>query len=261
MQSIPQWAAVALLLVVALAALVTLFAWRWAVRRPREGARAGVPMQEREGTDRPKVFAAIGASDVVGMGANDPERNNWATVLHSYMPTGTRLVRLARPGITLREANASEVFQAVKAKPDLVTLWNCVNDLAKRVPLGDYTRELEIALSRLTRETEARIVVLNVPDLSRLLPETIGEVQRTMVRGGIVQWNGAIAKTVARYGTRVRLLDLFAVSDEMMSQRDYVAADGFHLSTAGHKALAELVWEELRTGNVVTWIKDVSRDG
>ena len=207
-------------------------------------------MREREGVERPMVFVAIGASDVVGMGADDPERDNWATVLHSCMPPGTRLVRLARPGITLREANASEVFQAVRARPDLITLWNCVNDLTKRIPLGDYTRELEITLSRLTRETEARIVVLNVPDLSRLLPASISDVQRTMVRGGIVQWNAAIAKTVARYGSRVRLLDLFAVSEEMMSQRDYVAVDGFHLSTTGHKALADLVWEEIGTGNV-----------
>jgi lysophospholipase L1-like esterase len=253
MQSIPQWAAVALLLVVALATLITLFAWGWAVRRPREAARVGVTEQERAGmeTKVPMVFVAIGASDVVGMGADDPERDNWATVLHSYMPTGTRLVRLARPGITLREANASEVFQAVRARPNLITLWNCVNDLTKRIPLGDYTRELEIALSRLTRETEARIVVLNVPDLSRLLPATLGEAQRTLVRGGIVQWNGAIAKATARYGSRVRVLDLFAKSEEMMSQRDNVATDGFHLSTAGHRALAELVWEEIRTANVM----------
>jgi len=203
--------------------------------------------ENASGGDRSVVFAAIGASDVVGIGADDPERENWATILHTFMPEGTRLVRLARPGITLREANASEVFQAVKAQPDLVVLWNCVNDLSCRVPLGDYTRELEIALGRLIRETDARVVVLNVPDLSRLLPQGIGESQRALVRGGIEQWNRAITHRVARYGPRVTLLDLYAVSEEMMSQRDYIAADGIHLSTRGHRALAEMVWDHVRS--------------
>jgi lysophospholipase L1-like esterase len=78
-----------------------------------------------------------------------------------------------------------------------------------------------------------------------LLPQGIDDKQRALVRGGISHWNHLIADRVKPYGQRVTLVDLFAVSEQMMSQRSNVAPDGFHLSTAGHKALAELVWDHV----------------
>ena len=196
--------------------------------------------------DTEPLYVAIGASDVVGVGAADPERDNWASVLHRLMPRGTKLLRLARSGITLREANAVEVPRAAKADPTLITVWNCVNDLVKSVPLDDYVRELDFALSRLVRDTRANILVLNVPDLSRLLPPELGVARLALVQGGIRQWNEAIATTVDRYGDRVSLLDLFPASGEMMERGDTVASDRFHMSAAGYQALAELVWQTIQ---------------
>ena len=248
MESLPYWAAALLLAVVALVVFLTIFVWRWAVRHPQRAAQGAVRVsgETEANIESAPLYVAIGASDVAGVGAGDPQRENWASVLHSFMPEDTRLLRLARPGITLREANAREIFEAVRAQPDQITLWCCVNDITNGVPLPDYTRELEIALTRLTRETHARVLVLNVPDMSRLLPPSASEAQRALIRGGIQQWNRAITTTIARYGSRVALLDLFNVSEETMSRQENIASDGIHLSAAGHRALALLAWEAIR---------------
>ncbi|MEO6457601.1 MAG: GDSL-type esterase/lipase family protein [Chloroflexia bacterium] len=221
--------------------ILTVVVWFWAVRRPvtSEVANPGTVTVE----PRPLVYAAIGASDVVGVGATDPSAESWVNALHSMMPEGTRFVRLGRGGITLREANIVEVPEAVAAQPDIVTLWNCVNDALRGVPLADYIKELRTALDMLTKGTDATVFVLNVPDISSMMAGNLDSRQEALIKGGIQQWNKAIAETAAEYGGRVRVVDLFVVSDEIAEHPEYISPDNFHPSTTGYRRLAELVWQ------------------
>ena len=223
--------------------VLTVAVWSWAVRRPMtsEAANAGMATLE----PRPLVYAAIGASDVEGVGATDPSAESWVNALHSMMPSGTRFVRLGRGGITLREANMVEVPGAVVARPDIVTLWNCVNDALRGVLLADYVKDLRTAMDMLTKGTDATVVVLNVPDISGLMPGNMDSQQAAMIRGGIQQWNKAIAETAAEYGGRVQVVDLFAASDEIAEHPEYISPDNFHPSTTGYRRLAELVWQTI----------------
>jgi len=227
---------------------VTVLAWAWAVRRPATIEQAGPEATPTE--PRPLTYAAIGASDVVGMGASDPGSQSWVNVLHAYMPEGTRFVRLGRNGITLREANEVEVPEAVEAQPDIVTLWNSVNDATQGVPLPAYREELEKALTKLTDETAAHVVVLNLPDITVLM-NGVPDEQRAPVRGGIAQWNKAIAEVAGRYGDRVTLVDLFPASEEVLDHPEYISPDNFHPSTVGYRRLADLVWEAIQREGLV----------
>ena len=227
---------------------LTVIAWAWAVRRPvpvEQAAPEATPTEERSLT-----YAAIGASDVVGMGASDPETQSWVSVLHAYMPEGTRFVRLGRGGITLREANQVEVPEAVEAQPDIITLWNSVNDAVQGVPLPAYREELEKALTKLTEETSARIVVLNLPDITVLM-DGVPEGQRAPVRGGIVQWNKAIDEIAGNYSDRVTVVDLYPASEEVLDHPEYISPDNFHPSTVGYQRLAELVWETIQRERLI----------
>lgn len=224
---------------------LTIFAWAWAVRRPipTDLAESGLAQSgSSQPTARPMVYAAIGASDVVGVGADDPEKESWTAILHSKMPSGTNYVRLGRGGITLTEANRLEVPQAIQAQPDLVTLWNSVNDATRGIPLEQYTKELKSALTRLTKETEAHIVVLNVPDLTVIMGPLLPS-QRGLIQGGIKQWNMGMAQTVAAFGDRVTLVDLFPISNEVLKHPEYLSSDNFHPSSSGYARLADLVWQ------------------
>ncbi len=237
----------ALVAFVGVMVFMTVFVWRWAVRRPAPVRGAPNMETQSEPTEaEPLTYAAIGASDVVGMGADDPSSQSWINVLHEMMPHGTRLVRLGRNGITLREALLVEVPRAVASRPEVITIWNCVNDIGQGVALNDYLRDLATALSMLTRDTDAEVFLLNVPDLSILLPMSADSPQRLLVQGGVRQWNEGIAQTAAKFRNRVLVVDIFPISSEVLDRPELLSSDGFHPSTHGYKRLAEVVWEEIR---------------
>lgn len=226
--------------------ILTIFAWRWAIRHPMT-----IDTTPNNPIDSPLVFAAVGASDVVGVGARDPETQSWANVVHRRMPPDTVLVRLGRSGITLREANSIEVPRAVQAQPDIVTVWNCVNDAVQQVPIDAYRRELNKALSALTKHTQANVLVMNMPDLSLVLDNMIPPSQRELIRGGIIQWNRAIEETTRPFGDRVRVLDLFDLTREVLQHPEYLSMDHFHPSTEGYRRIGELVWETIERAGLL----------
>jgi hypothetical protein len=202
------------LVVVAVAAVLSIVVWVWAVRRPAPastGQGAGIA------TDEPAtlVYAAVGAQIGLGLDNGDDVDKNWVDLLREKMPEGTRLVLLGRRGITLGELNQLEIPAAVKARPNIVTLWNALSDATKSVPMATHVKDLRRALTALTAGTDATILLLNLPDIS-LLARDGGDEHRLLVRGGVELWNRAIAETAARYGKRVRLVDLYPISEQLL---------------------------------------------
>lgn len=237
-QGIPSTLFAFFMILTVAAIVLSIFAWRWAVRQPMTHPNP-TPYNS------PLFYSAIGASDVVGVGATNPDTESWVNVVHGLMPPGTRFVRLGRSGITLREANQVEVPKAVAAKPDVITIWNCVNDAVRLMPVRAYTADLTRTLDALTGGTQARIFMLNLPDLSMLVQYSASPQQRELVRGGVMQWNRAIAETARRYGDRVCVIDLFDISHEVDTHPEYISGDNFHPSTAGYQRLGEYVFSAI----------------
>lgn len=278
------------LAVMGLVVLISAVAWAWAVRRPAAEAGTPVsqptPSVEAEadtpalqpppfvetqadapasqptpsaGAEAPVMpareprgitYAAIGASDVEGAGADDPATESWINVLHEKMPEGTKLVRLGRGGITLGEANRLEVPEAVQADPDIITMWNVVNDATHGITLTTYLNDLTAALDKLTGETRAQVVLLNMPDIT-ILMNGIPADQKDLIRGGVEQWNRAIAEAAARYDGRVHVVDLYPISEEVLNHPEYISGDNFHPSSTGYRRLAEVVWDEITNSGLL----------
>src|SRR5688572_29276871 len=97
--------------------------WAFAALRPADGAPA-----RRLAEARPLVYAAIGASDAVGYGLSNPRRDGWVQQLVEELPQPVRLVNVAVPGATLRQALAQQLPRVVEAQPHFVTVWLVVND-------------------------------------------------------------------------------------------------------------------------------------
>ncbi len=232
---------------------LTIFAWAWAVRRPvaADVPSPGASEAAATSTPKPLIYAAIGASDVVGVGAKNPESESWVNLLSRKMPAGTHFVRLGRSGITLSEANKVEVSQAVAARPDVITLWNCVNDALHGVQLPAYQAELKKALTTLTRGTSARIALLNMPDITALMQGHAGDAQQALIRGGIVRWNKGMADIAVQFGDRVVLVDIFPFSEEVLQHRDYISPDNFHPSSTGYARLADVVWQRMEQSGML----------
>ena len=200
-----------------------------------------VACSARAQAPRPLTYVAIGASDAVGVGARDPETEGWVPRFGSRLGPNVRVVNLGVSGSTLAQALDEQVEPAVDAQPDVVTVWLAVNDLNARVPLERYAADLDTLLTQL-EPTHARVLVGNVPDLGRVA--AYRGIDPAPLEAEVARWNGVIADTTARHGDT--LVDLYARWEQVADHPEYLSADGFHPSSEGYQALADVFGEALQ---------------
>jgi len=193
------------------------------------------------------TYVAIGASDAVGVGADDPASESWPAALDALLPRGSKLVNLGVPGITLARALDVEAPVALDALPRrrgtgraVVTVWLAVNDLRAGVSLRSYSASLHVLLHALHARADATVLVGNLPDLAAI-PSFAGHGLALAATVGA--WNGAIAAMVRRDGAT--LVDLYAGWRELAAHPEYVGADGLHPTAAGYRRLAQLFYQRL----------------
>lgn len=191
---------------------------------------------------RPMTYVAIGASDAVGIGASSPETEGWVPRLAAMLGPNVRVVNLGVSGSTLGQALDEQAGPALDAQPEVVTVWLAVNDLNARVPLDTYAAQLDTLLGQLDA-THARVLVGNVPDLSPLA--AYRGVDPAPLRAEVDRWNAVIADATARHGDT--LVDLYSHWQDVAQHPEYVAADGFHPSSDGYRALADVFAAALQT--------------
>ncbi|HET7038073.1 MAG TPA: SGNH/GDSL hydrolase family protein [Thermomicrobiaceae bacterium] len=215
-----------LIIILLAASLVAGSVFWWRERQPAAAARP--------------VYVALGASDTVGVGADQPALNAWVPLVAAGLPGNPALVNLGINGATVDDVLRQELPVALDAKPEWVTLWPGVNDIRHGVELSDFSRELNTVLDQL-RPTHAHVVLLTIPDL-RLLPAFAGfdAIELDQV---VHQWNAVIADAARRYG--VILVDLYADAPELARHPEYLSGDGFHPSSAGYRRIADLVLKEI----------------
>ncbi len=192
--------------------------------------------------DQPLVYAAIGASDTVGVGAPDPTKDGWVPQLFRRLPAGSKLVNLGISGARLADAVQKELPRAIEAKPDLATVWNVVNDLNANVDLAAYERDCDRLLGDLAKATPARVLVGNCPDLGRVPAYAKLGIPADALRAEVAKWNAVIARVVDRYPNRVYLVDLYARSTDVDFD-GLVSVDDFHPSAKGYGGLADVFWD------------------
>ena len=198
----------------------------------------------------PIRYAALGASDTVGVGSRAPTHENWTARIRAALPGDTLYERFARSGITLGEAVNVEVPRAIAFRPTLVTMWLSVNDALGHVPLPTYQKSLQATLERLTRETDAQVVLLNVPDLAALSPHASPRA-RAQLRERVGAWNAAIAAAARPHGQRVLVVDLMPASKQLPQHTEWISADGFHPSPKGYQKLADLTLEAMHRAGLL----------
>jgi lysophospholipase L1-like esterase len=189
------------------------------------------------------VYVAIGASDTFGIGADDPQTQNWPADLAAKFGSGVRLVNLGVPSITAHQALSIELPVALDAHPQLVTIWLAVNDLVDNIPTTSYAHDLDQVITRLQAGApHAVIIMANVPDLT-VLPR-FQSVDPGPLQAKILAYNNAIASIAARH--HVLLVDLYEVYHLLVLHPEYISGDGFHPSTQGYAQLANLFYQQLQ---------------
>jgi acyl-CoA thioesterase-1 len=224
------------------------------------GASSQVRHPTLTATHQPSViYVALGASDAVGTGADDPNTQGYVPRLIARLPADAGALNLGILGETLHSALADELPSALAKRPTLVTVWLAANDFRGCDPLTDdatsgiagYTTDLNTLLDKLRSDARAQVFVANLPDMS-LLPalqpgsDSLGMCfqgkSQSQIRAMTQQWNAAIAASVARHGDA--LVDLY--SAELASHPEYISRDGFHPTSAGYARLADLFWAQIQ---------------
>jgi len=206
-----------------------------------QGGRAGAAGAGKGGgraKPRPVVYLALGDSTGVGVGA---AAGGYAARLHSRIESarpGSRLVNLCATGAATADLLNMQVELAGAARPTLVTIGVGANDLIRGVSAEQFARNFEEVVLRLRRQTDAPVVIMNIPDLS--LAPAVPAYMRDSSRRHILVFNARIAEVAARHGLPV--VDLFGRSPEFSSRPEYFSPDGLHPSDAGYDYWAGLLW-------------------
>ena len=193
----------------------------------------------------PVTYVALGASDTVGIGSDIPGSQGYVPLIAAHLPQGSHLINLGISGIQLHEALSQELPLALTTSPNLITIWLVANDFIGGVTYDNYLHDLNTLLQQLQVSTRARVVMANLPDLTRL-PAFANESssQKFQMLLAIQQWNRSIAQLAKKYG--VVLVDLFSQGSRLTAHPEYISGDGFHPSPSGYVQLANYFWQAIR---------------
>ncbi len=192
------------------------------------------------------VYAAIGDSTVAGVGASHHTKSYPSLVFEkikqSY-PQG-EYHNLGKSGDRIRNVIENQLPQVLTLKPDLVTVSIGANDIRGRVKLSQFEKDLTFLVETLQRETDAKIIINNIPDFSTLptLPIYIRIASKILIH----RFNKSIEKISDNFG--LTLVDIFKVSRKFTKQwRDFISTDGYHPSDAGYALWAQAIVLSLKS--------------
>jgi acyl-CoA thioesterase I len=210
----------------------------------------------------PLVYAAIGASETYGIGANDRYRQAWPQVFYNdVLPRSAVLYNFGIPGATTAEALHDEVPAALAVHPTVVTVWLNVNDLIRGVSAVDYGSQLRQLLHTLRRGGQTQVLVANTPDLGQLpayracLPNAPAGGPACLIPYGLAPAPQAVAATVDAYNAAIdqaakqegaTLVDLHLNGAQISQHPEWLSADGFHPSGQGYAVIAKLFEDAYR---------------
>ena len=226
---------------------------------------ACTPISEGEaGRDRtresqhsdPQVYAAVGASETAGWGAENFTTESWPRVLLDLALPDFRLVNLGLPGATVEDAIVRELPRLQRAEPDVVTVWLNANDILQGVSAAQYKQNFDLLLRAIERTGARQILVANTPPLDKLPayracrpdPPENGPLcflgsslpGPAEMRALVDRYNEIIRSAVKKRGAT--LIDLHTSAMEARERgtdAGLISGDGLHPSTEGHRAVAE----------------------
>lgn len=187
----------------------------------------------------PLVYAAVGDSTGIGLGARDG--GGYVGQLFARIEQkrpGSTLINLSAAGATTADAVNKQIAKLDGTQATLVTICIGVNDLLGGHEAKQFAENYERLVAKL-RQPGRLIVVANLPDVASA-PAMKGMADESL-RTRLGQFNKAIEGIAKR--NAVPLVDLYKLSGEMTGARpEFFSSDGLHPSDMGYAHWAEAIW-------------------
>jgi len=183
-------------------------------------------------------YVAIGDSLSVGIGSSELAKTlpyEVATKISKQMSVS--LVNLAVKGATVDSVIAYQLERAVAQKPNYITVFIGTNDLHFLKSPSKFESEMNYIIGFLTKNTQAKIIVLNIPYLGS--DDLILFPYNVFFDYQVRQYNFAIARVCRTYN--LTLIDLYTPTKTIFSKTpNFYSSDNFHPSGDGY-----LMWGTL----------------
>lgn len=184
-------------------------------------------------------YAALGASETYGVGAV-PHTAGYAYLVARALHA-RHFVDAGIPGATVSSGYQSELTAALNTRPSLCTVFFGVNDVRAGVTRADFLQNLHDLVATL-RQAHAQVLIVGFPDLSQL--PAVVQAHIAGVSQITASWNAGIRRVARQTGAHV--VDLSRFGAEIARHPNYIATDGLHPSTAGHRRIAQVVIAAIR---------------
>jgi acyl-CoA thioesterase I len=190
------------------------------------------------------VYAALGDSTGVGVGArNGGYVARLFTRIKGERPDSS-LTNVCVSGAETEDVLRSQIKLALAARPTLITLGIGINDVGHGVTPERFSGNYEEIITRLKAETDAPIVITNIPDIS--LAPAVPSFMRDEVYKRVNLFNERIKEVASRHSLIV--VDAYTVThDVIRSQPEFFSDDGFHPSDVGYEQWAEMMWPTIKS--------------
>jgi len=190
------------------------------------------------------TYVALGDSLSSGVGA-DNYSESFPYLLAQYFAGNNYQVTLknrAVPGAKTKDVVNSLLPSAINDNPDIVTVLIGVNDIHGQISRDDFRKNYDLILSRLTKETKAKIYIINIPYIGAdnlILPP-----YNFMYDYETNQYNEIISELAKKYS--VKYIDLYTTTNDLFKNNGtHYAADFFHPSAQGYKIWADLIYADI----------------
>jgi lysophospholipase L1-like esterase len=190
-------------------------------------------------SEKSLLYVAMGDSLTAGVGIDNFEKSYPYQVAQNISEKGNNVTLniQARPGAKSVDIINSFLDSTIKLQPDIVTLFVGVNDVHGNISKEEFRNNYEIILNRLTKETKAKIYVINLPYLGAknliLPPYDYYFKNRTE------EFNEIIKKLSEDY--ELRYIDLYTLYPKF-SFENFYSEDLFHPSDIGYKLWSEIIY-------------------
>jgi acyl-CoA thioesterase-1 len=187
----------------------------------------------------PINYLALGDSTGAGVGARD---GGYVLRLFKRLEQerpGSTLTNLCVSGATTADLLRDQLDRGISSKPQLITIGIGTNDVGHNVSVQRFAENYKTMLERLKSETQAVIVISNIPDVSSSprIPASSRYEYQQMVK----EFNRRIDQLADAYG--IAVFDVYTIThEELPKHPEYFSADQFHPSDAGYQLWADEMW-------------------
>ena len=190
------------------------------------------------------TYVALGDSLTAGVGANKLEEA-YPYLLAKYFAGNNYQINVKLrvvPGAKTRDLVNGLLPRVINDNPDIVTVLIGVNDIHGEISKSEFRKNYDEILSRLTKETKAKIYVVSIPYIgaSNLLLPPYNYIFDSKTK----DYNKIVLELSEKYG--LKYIDLYTKTESLFKESgSHYSADFFHPSAEGYKIWSDLIYADI----------------